>query len=75
MFSKGISSRLMLVILPLTLLWGYKKVQTTFVEPQAILVLGGSTERLEREKFTADFAKKYPNLPIWISGGSPEGAT
>lgn len=75
MFSKGISSRLMLVILPLTLLWGYKKVQTVFVEPQAILVLGGSTERLEREKFTADFAKKYPNLPIWISGGSPEGAT
>jgi len=75
MFSKGISSRLMLVILPLSLLWGYKKVQTIFVQPQAILVLGGSTKRLEREKFTADFAKKYPNLPIWISGGSPESAT
>lgn len=75
MLSKGISSRLMLLTLPLTLLWGYKKVQSLFVEPQAILVLGGSTKRLEREKFTANFAKKYPNLPIWISGGSPEGAT
>ena len=75
MFLKGISSRLMLFIVPMTFLWGYKKVQTVFVEPQAILVLGGSTKRLEREKFTADFAKKYPKLPIWISGGSPEGAT
>jgi len=75
MLFKGISSRLMLLILPLTLLWGYKKVQNVFVQPQAILVLGGSTKRLEREKFAADFASKYPNLPIWISGGSPPSAT
>ncbi len=75
MLPSGISSRLMLLTLPLTLLWGYKKVQSVFVQPQAILVLGGSTQRLEREKFAADFANKYPNLPIWISGGSPESAT
>lgn len=65
----------MLLILPLSLLWGYKKVQSVFLEPQVILVLGGSTKRLEREKFTANFANKYPNLPIWISGGSPPSAT
>lgn len=75
MLQSRISSRLTFLILPLTLLWGYKKVQSVFVQPQAILVLGGSTKRLEREKFTADFAKKYPNLPIWISGGSPASAT
>lgn len=75
MLQSGISSRLMLLILPLTLLWGFKKVQNVFVQPQAILVLGGSTKRLEREKFTADFAKQHPNLPIWISGGSPPGVT
>lgn len=75
MLKSGVSSRLMLAILPLTLLWGYKKIQTVFVQPQAILVLGGSTKRLEREKFTAKFAKKHPNLPIWISGGSPQGIT
>lgn len=56
-------------------LWGYKEVRHKFVQPQAILVLGGSTKKLEREKFTARFARKYPNLPILISGGSPNGAT
>lgn len=75
MLQLGIYSRLMLLILPMTLLWGYKKVQSVFVQPQAILVLGGSTKRLEREKFTANFAKQYPKLPIWISGGSPPSAT
>ncbi|WP_026082453.1 YdcF family protein [Mastigocladopsis repens] len=65
----------MLLALPLMMLWGYKEIQSQFVQPQAILVLGGSTSKLEREKFTADFAHKYPNLPIWISGGSPPKIT
>ncbi|CAN1212823.1 YdcF family protein [Tumidithrix helvetica PCC 7403] len=38
-------------------------------EPQAILVLGGSPSR---EKFAAQFALKHPNLPIFVSSGSPE---
>ncbi|MEE3718850.1 YdcF family protein [Tumidithrix elongata RA019] len=38
-------------------------------EPQAILVLGGSPSR---EKFAARFALNHPNLPIFVSSGSPE---
>lgn len=72
---KGISSRFMVLALPLMMLWGYKEIQSQFVQPEAILVLGGSTSKLEREKFTADFARKHPNLPIWISGGSPPRVT
>jgi uncharacterized SAM-binding protein YcdF (DUF218 family) len=67
----GKSLRLISFILPFLLWWGYKEVQNQFVQPQAMLVLGGSTRRLEREKFTADFARKHPNIPIWITGGSP----
>jgi uncharacterized SAM-binding protein YcdF (DUF218 family) len=35
-------------------------------EPQAILTLGGGRER---EEFTAQFAKYYPSLEIWVSSG------
>jgi uncharacterized SAM-binding protein YcdF (DUF218 family) len=38
-------------------------------EPQAILVLGGSPTR---EKFAAQFALQHPQLPIFVSSGSPE---
>lgn len=65
----------MLLVLPLLTWVGYKEVQTQLVEPEAVLVLGGSTKRLEREKFTAEFARKHPNLPILISGGSPKKTT
>ncbi len=61
--------------LPLLIWWGYKEVQSQFLQPQAMLVLGGSTRHLEREKFTAEFARKHPNLPIWITGGSPPSST
>ena len=37
--------------------------------PQAILVLGGSPTR---EKFAAKFAHQHPQLPIFVSSGSPE---
>ena len=36
--------------------------------PQAILTLGGG---IEREDFTAQFAQSHPNLPVWVSTGSP----
>jgi uncharacterized SAM-binding protein YcdF (DUF218 family) len=39
-----------------------------FPQPQAILTLGGGQER---EVFTAKFAQTHPNLPIWVSTGSP----
>ncbi|MEM7727367.1 MAG: YdcF family protein [Cyanobacteria bacterium P01_A01_bin.45] len=72
---KVIYLRLPIIVLAIALLWGYKGLQNKFVQPQAIMVLGGSTKKLEREKFTAKFARSYPNLPILISGGSPDGAT
>jgi uncharacterized SAM-binding protein YcdF (DUF218 family) len=40
--------------------------------PEAVLVLGGEPRR---EQFAAEFAKRHPGLPIWVSGGSnPEYA-
>jgi uncharacterized SAM-binding protein YcdF (DUF218 family) len=47
--------------------FSYRGIQSYVVQPQAILVLGGAPER---ENFAADFARKYPDLPIWISSGS-----
>ena len=75
LLSKNLSFRFTILALPLILLWGYKDIESQFVQPQAVLVLGGSTTKLEREKFTADFARKHPRLPIWISGGSPPKVT
>lgn len=40
--------------------------------PQAILTLGGG---LDREIYTAQFAKKHPALKIWISSGTTLEAT
>jgi uncharacterized SAM-binding protein YcdF (DUF218 family) len=56
-------------IFAITFLCGYKQVESYFLEPKAIFVLGGSTIR---EKYAAQFAQKHPNLPIWVSSGSPE---
>lgn len=51
-------------------LWlGYKQVRGYFIEPKAILVLGGSQER---EQFAAQVAKTYPELSVWVSSGSPQ---
>jgi uncharacterized SAM-binding protein YcdF (DUF218 family) len=51
---------------------GYRHLKSHLSEPQAMLVLGGATER---EVFAAQMATKYPDLEIWISGGSnPEYA-
>jgi uncharacterized SAM-binding protein YcdF (DUF218 family) len=45
----------------------YRELRDYFKQPQAVLVLGGATER---ENFAAEFARQHPELPIWISGGS-----
>ena len=51
-------------------LWfSYKQVQSYFVQPEALFVLGGHEER---EGFAAQLAKKHPDLPIWVSSGSPK---
>ncbi|KAM3092939.1 YdcF family protein [Phormidesmis sp. 146-12] len=73
--SKRKSFPLSIVLLPLVIWFGVRAVRIYFERPQAILVLGGSTSELEREKFTAEFALEHPNLPIWISSGSPRDYT
>lgn len=60
------------IVFVLALLFGYRRMEAAQQSPQAILVLGGSTDR---EAFAADFAHQYPDLPVWISSGSnPEYA-
>jgi uncharacterized SAM-binding protein YcdF (DUF218 family) len=50
-------------------LWGsYKLLQSYWIEPEAVIVLGGHEER---ERFAAELAKKS-DLPIWVSSGSPQ---
>jgi uncharacterized SAM-binding protein YcdF (DUF218 family) len=58
-----------MLALPIVLWLGYKEIKSKLEQPQAIFVLGGSTQR---EKFAAEFASQHPDLPIWISGGTPE---
>jgi uncharacterized SAM-binding protein YcdF (DUF218 family) len=54
-------------------LWmGYRGLRNSFVQPSAILVLGGDPGR---EDFAAAFARQHPDLPIWISSGSNQEYT
>ncbi len=53
----------------LTLCKGYKQIRNNSLSPEAFLVLGGHEER---EKFAATLARQYPDLPIWVSSGSPQ---
>ncbi|MBW4662707.1 MAG: YdcF family protein [Chroococcus sp. CMT-3BRIN-NPC107] len=62
--------RLVLTLALPVLLWmGYKQVRS-LETPQAVLVLGGSSTKLERERVAAKLALQYPNLQIWVSSGS-----
>ncbi|MBW4652703.1 MAG: YdcF family protein [Kaiparowitsia implicata GSE-PSE-MK54-09C] len=54
-------------LLTLLLAIALRQGQLWIMQPQAILVLGGSPER---EQFAASFAQRHPQLPIWISSGS-----
>jgi uncharacterized SAM-binding protein YcdF (DUF218 family) len=50
-------------------LWGsYKLLQSYWVKPEAVIVLGGHEER---ERFAAQLAQES-DLPIWVSSGSPQ---
>ena len=55
--------------LPALLWMGYKQVRS-LETPQAVLVLGGSSSNLERERVAAKLAFQHPDLPIWVSSGS-----
>lgn len=63
---------LLLPVLGLSLLWGYKSLESYFVKPEAILVLGGAEER---ELYATKIAQEHPELPIWVSSGSSEWYT
>jgi uncharacterized SAM-binding protein YcdF (DUF218 family) len=67
------SQQVRLLVALLTAFWfSYQHIKAEFQRPQALLVLGGATER---EVFAANFAHKHPGLPIWVSSGSnPEFA-
>ena len=65
--------RLLWLFVLAPLLWlAYREVKSYFLQPQAILVLGGAPQR---ENFAAEFAREHPELPIWVSGGSPREYT
>ncbi|MEZ2233582.1 YdcF family protein [Microcoleus sp.] len=67
------SQQVRLLVALLAAFWfSYQHLKGEFQRPQALLVLGGATER---EVFAANFARKHPDLPIWVSSGSnPEFA-
>ncbi len=47
----------------------YLEARTHLNQPEAIFVLGGDETR---EHFAAKLAVEHPDLPVWVSGGSPE---
>jgi uncharacterized SAM-binding protein YcdF (DUF218 family) len=49
--------------------WGTRQIRAISTEPQAIFVLGGSEDR---EHVAAQLARIHPDIPIWISSGSPD---
>ncbi len=60
---------LLTLALPVLLWMGYKQVRS-WETPQAVLVLGGSSTNLERERVAAKLALQHPDLSIWVSSGS-----
>ena len=61
---------ILLSIIATSLYVGFKSVRNSITkEPEALLVLGGHEER---ERFAAKLARENPDLPIWISSGSPK---
>lgn len=74
LFSKTRRSKVRLLpwlmpVLAVSLVWGYKHIESYLMQPEAIFVLGGAEER---ELFAAKFAQQHPGLPIWVSSGVPE---
>ncbi|MDX2212293.1 MAG: YdcF family protein [Oculatellaceae cyanobacterium bins.114] len=60
-------SLVQVVLLVFAIAIAYWQIEGYLRQPQAILVLGGATER---EVYAAQFAQEHPELPIWVSSGS-----
>lgn len=60
---------LLLSVVATSLCVGFKPSRQTNSTPEALLVLGGHEER---ERFAAELARQHPQLPIWVSSGSPQ---
>ncbi|PSP17400.1 MAG: hypothetical protein BRC58_06405 [Cyanobacteria bacterium QS_8_64_29] len=57
------------LLLLLVASWGgYRQLASHRRPPEAALVLGGAQAR---EQFAVRFARRHPQLPVWISSGSP----
>ena len=59
----------LLSAIAISLCVGFKPTPQVETTPEAMLVLGGHEER---ERYAAKLAQQYPQLPIWISSGSPK---
>ncbi|MEO0015376.1 MAG: hypothetical protein RLZZ535_3765 [Cyanobacteriota bacterium] len=59
----------LLSIVATSLCVGFKPAHQITSNPEALLVLGGHEER---ERYAAQLAQQHPDLPIWISSGSPQ---
>jgi len=55
-----------------TIWFTHRLVQSWLNPPDAILVLGGATQR---ERYAAEFALQHPDLPIWVSSGDWPAST
>lgn len=60
---------LFLSVVATSLCVGFKPIGNQVAAPEALLVLGGHEER---ERYAAKLAQAYPDLPIWVSSGSPQ---
>ena len=58
----------LLSIVATSLCVGFKPAYTP-LDPEAMVVLGGHEER---ERYAAKLALEHPQLPIWLSSGSPQ---
>jgi uncharacterized SAM-binding protein YcdF (DUF218 family) len=61
---------LLLSVVATSLCVGFRSTHNVAPSPEALLVLGGHEER---ERYAAKLAQQHPDLPIWISSGSPQG--
>lgn len=67
---KKLRKLLILSVVATSLCVGFKPSHNSVTTaPEALVVLGGHEER---ERYAAQLAQQHPQLPIWISSGSPQ---